>query len=414
MLELYESFEEAQKISHVGSWTYNVKIDKNIWSNEMYRLCNRELHLGPPSFEEYLTYVHPEDRYLFEKTFKKFKVYGHESDFEFRFLVNGQERWVSVRSRIIKRDEYGNIEIISGTLSDITERKIVEKKISSLNEQLIIAARRAGMAEVASSVLHNIGNVLNSLNVNASILLEKISNNKVKKIKNISELINAHKENLSSFIENDAKGKYIPEYLSSLAEYWDSEQKNYIQNLTTMNEHIQHVKEIIGRQQSLSVSIGLIQPVLLNELIEDAISIVIPNQQKSDIEIKKEFAILEETLVDKAVLLQILVNLIRNAKESLDESNKKNKKLLIKLTLKDSETASINVEDNGMGIAPDCLKKIFTFGFTTKGKGFGIGLHTSLLASRSMNGKLEVFNVGKDKGAIFELTFPYKAIQNSN
>lgn len=410
MQELYDAFDESQKIAHMGSWVYNVKSDKNIWSNEMYQLCNRDTALGPPSYNEFLSYIHPNDISILETALKK--IYHDEQDLsiEFRIMTNGQERWMRVECRVSTREDSGYVEVIAGTMTDITEKKLIDKKLSVLNDELMTAARRAGMAEVASSVLHNIGNVLNSLNVTASILLEKLVNGKINNIKKLSELINEHRENLGEFIKHDPKGKYIPEYLSSLAENWNNEQKNYVQYLTAMNEHIQHIKDIVSRQQSLSGSFGIIQPVMLSEIINDALSIAMPENEKFNVELKKEFMPLPNILIDKSVLLQILVNLIRNAIESLNESKKENKQLLIKLFLMDSTTVSISVEDNGTGILPENINKIFSHAFTTKPKGSGIGLHTSLLAARGMGGNLQVFNLGKNKGAIFVINFPYKTV----
>jgi signal transduction histidine kinase len=408
MQDLYDAFDAAQKIAQVGSWTYNLNNAMFTWSNEMYRLCTRDILLGPPSIKEFLSYVHTDDKHLFTKATQNIFYNGYSASIEFRIVVSGEERWMEAKYKILTKDDTALVELITGTLADINERKLVDEKIFKLHAQLMTAARRAGMAEVASSVLHNIGNVLNSLNVSASILLEKFENGKENNITKISDLINAHKEDLGEFITNDSKGKHIPEYLSCFATYWDNEQKDYIKLLTAMNEYIQHIKDIVTRQQSLSGSYGMIQPVHLDEVINDAILIAIPDNQKVNIEVLKEFQLLKETLVDKAVLLQILVNVLRNAMESLNESKKENKQIHIKLTLSNSTTVSISVEDNGTGVSSENVKNIFTYAFTTKERGFGIGLHTSLLAARGMGGDLKMFNLGKDKGAIFVLTFPYK------
>jgi PAS domain S-box-containing protein len=306
--------------------------------------------------------------------------------------------------------KHAGAEYLVGWFRDITERKLAAEKVADLNKQLLIAARQSGMAEVASSVLHNAGNVLNSVNVSATLITEQIKRSQLAGLRDLSALINAQSAHLSEFIETDPRGKQLPAFLAMLADYWESEQQSALTELDNLNRNIQHVKDIIATQQSLTGTSGFEEPVKLAHVIENALKIASASLEHNSISIKREYEDLPSTLVDKSKLLQILINLLQNAKDAIAARPPGLKTITIK-TVRKQNVFRVLIKDNGVGIQPGDLTRIFSFGFTTKATGHGIGLHYSALSAKGMGGSLTAFSAGSGEGATFALEIPYKEIE---
>jgi signal transduction histidine kinase len=178
-----------------------------------------------------------------------------------------------------------------------------------------------------------------------------------------------------------------------------------VQSLST---NIDHIKHIVSLQQSLAGTSGLIEEVSLAEVLEDAIRINSSSIARHRIEIIRQFQELPNIAVDKQKLLHILVNLISNAKYSLIESEQPEKRLVVRMGLSSQQHVRIDVEDNGVGIAPENMTRIFTYGFTTKKDGHGFGLHSASLAAKEMKWTLSAHSDGPGTGATFTLDLPFK------
>ena len=283
-------------------------------------------------------------------------------------------------------------------------------KKEALNEQLLRNARQAGMAEVAISVLHNVGNVLNSVNVSANLVAEKIEKSKLSLLNDLSALINQHKNNLGEFFTNDPKGQQIPDFITKLANHWQEERMIMNGEIQTLLKHLLHIKEIIAMQQNLSKKVQVEQITSIETAIDEAILICGIDQNKHGIVIEKHYEKIKPVIIDKVKLLQILVNLLHNAKEALMlQKNQPINKIFIRTGLVNKKQFFIEVSDNGPGITSANLAKIFTHGFTTKESGHGFGLHASALAAKDMGGgAMKVASAGVNKGAVFTLELPYR------
>ncbi|CEG57985.1 MHYT domain-containing protein [Legionella fallonii] len=280
----------------------------------------------------------------------------------------------------------------------------------SLNQQLLELARRSGMAEIARTILHNIGNILNSINVSVDLLSQKVTKSKLSDLVSVRDLLRAHQHDLNSFLVDDPKGSLLPQYIANLAHCWEKERDILLNECKTLVLNIQHVKEIIETQESLSRLPSLEQITTIESVVNEALKIVDFKIQQDGITLHKSYARLKPLLIDKVKLLQILVNLLTNAKESLMDSKKLPKLLDVKIKLAQhtKEKFVIEILDNGLGISPENLDLIFLHGFTTKKTKYGFGLHASILAAREMGGEIKVFSKGLGTGALFRLELPYK------
>lgn len=287
------------------------------------------------------------------------------------------------------------------------EMKNVTEKLEDAYKQLMDASRKAGMAEVAIDVLHNVGNALNSVNISATLVTEKMENSEVETLRKISDMLKAHPDDMIEFLTNDPKGSSIPEFVMELSDILIKEREDVLQHLSDVNGSVEHIKEIVRSQQSLSKVSSIEMAVSPSELIESSTRIVGRNFEQYDIKLTCDYTGIDKLVIDKNKVLQILTNLIKNSKEALIGSETDDKELWVKFS-KDQENVLIEVSDNGVGISKENLAKIFNHGFTTKSKGHGFGLHSAGLLAEEMGGNLIVESEGLGKGASFKMTLPFK------
>lgn len=292
--------------------------------------------------------------------------------------------------------------------SEIVEREQAELKLRSTHEKLVESSRHAGMAEVAAGVLHNVGNVLNSINVSTILISEKIAKSRMPNFVKIADIIDEHSDDIAAFFTEDPRGKHVPTYLIEMAKLLSSEQDEMSKEMDSLTKNIKHIKEIINTQQSYAKTSEVKTRTDIRELVENAIQIDLAGLKKRNIKVKCNFDDLEKVIVDKQRVLQILVNLISNSKYALDESDRKNKLLTIRCYKYDEDWLRIVVIDNGIGIARENLMNIFRHGFTTREDGHGFGLHSSALSAKQLGGQLIAESDGPDKGAEFTLEIPYQ------
>lgn len=277
---------------------------------------------------------------------------------------------------------------------------------SEAQNQMVEAARLAGKAEIASSVLHNVGNVLNSVNVSVSVLRDKTDYSKSSKLSKVIDLIEENSEDLNSYLTEDEKGKVLIPYLSQLSEVLISDNQLLQEEILSLEKGVEHIKEIVNVQQRYTKSVfGVEEEFSIRDLVNDAIAFNFDANIEDNITLINEAKINVSLSLDRHLLLQILVNLLSNAKFSVEESKVEEPIIHIKCTESDSSIV-LCVRDNGLGISEDVLVQMFSYGFTTKEEGHGFGLHSSANAAQEMGGDLSVKSEGLGFGAEFCLTLP--------
>jgi PAS domain S-box-containing protein len=301
--------------------------------------------------------------------------------------------------------EHGEVIGTFGISKNITAFKEAEAKVEELHKQLLQASRQAGMAEVATSVLHNVGNVLNSVNVSATLLLDNAKRSNVSYLGKAVALLNEHTADLALFLAHDPKGRQLPGYLTRVSEELNKEQERTITELESLRQNIEHIKEIVAMQQNYANVSGVVETVKVTELVEDALRMNAGALARHEIALVRDFSEAPVITVDKHKVLQVLVNVIRNAKYACDESGRKDKQIRLKVSRRD-QWVCIAVTDNGVGIAPENKTLIFNHGFTTRKDGHGFGLHSGALAASELGGTLTAHSDGVGRGATFTLELP--------
>ena len=313
--------------------------------------------------------------------------------------------WASV-TKVPIYDRLGQIAGIIGISRDITALKRAEDELQQKSKELIEASRAAGMAEVATGVLHNIGNVLNSVNVAATLVSDMVRRSKAVNLARLAAMLKEHGQNLSVFLTQDEKGKQIPSYLEQLGKHLADEQQTLLRELDGMRKSVDHIRDIVATQQGYAKVGGTVEPVIVADLVEMALRMQLTALTRHDVTVIRQFSPVPTVEAEKHKILQILNNLLRNAKQAMEANLDGKKQLTIRIAPNGQGGVSIQVLDNGLGIAPENVTRIFAHGFTTRQGGHGFGLHSAALAAKEMGGSLTVHSEGLGKGATFTLELP--------
>ena len=305
------------------------------------------------------------------------------------------------------RDKDGNIIGTFGISKDFTALKKAEVELEAAHQRLIETSRLAGMAEVATDVLHNVGNVLNSVNVSCSLAVDRVKASKAASLFKVSALLEENRGRLGEFLLHDPRGQQIPGFLAALAEHFTGEQSALLQELEQLRENIAHIKQIVAMQQSYAKVAGVTETVSAAQLVEDALHINGSALARHTVKVRREFEESPPIVTDKHRVLQILVNLMSNAKYALDDSGRPDRLMTLRIGGDGDGHVKIQVSDNGVGIPPENHTRIFGHGFTTRRNGHGFGLHSSALAVRELGGSIQAQSEGLGKGATFTLLLPH-------
>jgi two-component system NtrC family sensor kinase len=324
----------------------------------------------------------------------------------FLYAATNLFRSYSVINRINRKLEEANASL---------EQRVEERtrELSEAQSALVTSARQAGMAEIANNVLHNVGNVLNSVNVSAELVCGKIRQSKVQGLAKSVQLMNEHASDLGDFLTRDDKGKLLPSYLNKLAATLAAEQQSVLEELGSLTKSIDHIKDIVATQQSYAGATSIVEAVQIHDLLEDALRMNAGALARHQVTVIKEFSDVPTLPLDKPRLLQIMVNLICNAKDAMDGAGNRTHQIILRAGTEGPDSGRhlrIRVEDDGEGIAPENLTRLFVHGFTTRRNGHGFGLHSCALAAKEMGGSLTAYSDGPGKGAIFTLDIPIKRL----
>ncbi len=339
-------------------------------------------------------------RTAFEKGFHRFEWMHRKAD--------GEDFPVEVSLTPIT---YQGKAILHCLWRDLTERKQAQAERNRLQEKLLETSRLAGMAEVATGVLHNVGNVLNSVNVSAQVVADRVRTSRIAGLAKANALMDQHTEDLGTFITEDERGRHLPGYLHQLSDQLHGERDSVLEELGALMQNIEHIKEIVSMQQSYATKSGVTMQVSFADLVEDALKANDASLLRHEVELLREYEELPQVTTDKHKVLQILVNLISNAKHALIASDSTKKQITLRAGRSGEDRVIVEVQDNGVGIPTENQTRIFQHGFTTKKNGHGFGLHSSALAAKELGGSLTVHSDGPGHGATFSLTLPVKPTQ---
>jgi ligand-binding sensor domain-containing protein/signal transduction histidine kinase len=328
------------------------------------------------------------------------------------FLKRKQQAMQAAQDRLETEVQHRTAELRERTLSlekEIVERKRMQLEVERVHRKLLDASRAAGMAEVATGVLHNVGNALNSVTVSTALVTERTRNFRVALVGKTAALLKEHEGDLEHFLTSDPKGRQLPSFLTELSGHLAREQAAALEELRSLREHVERITEIVAMHQSYASPTGVTAVENIVELLEEALRMHEATLAEQGVTLLREFETsLPPIVVDRHKVLQIVLNLLSNAGHACADSRRDHRQVTVRLA-RTGERIQISVADNGIGIAPEDLSQIFHQGITTRKNGHGFGLHSGALAAREIGGELRAESAGPGQGATFILELPIEA-----
>ena len=418
MVEDITARKQAEEALRTNEERYRIVVEGSLQGISIVSFTHQRLFanqallkiFGYASMDEYLRHssmesIAPRERQRlqhYREALRRGEAQQTHYEFEAQ-RVDGTPLWLE---RIATRITWDGEAAVLSSVIDITARKQAEAERQRLQQKLIDASRQAGMAEMATGVLHNVGNVLNSINVSANLLVDQLRNSSVASLAKASALINDHAAALGAFVTEDVRGKHLPRFFNQLAHKLQSERESFRHELLSLLRNVRHIKEIVNVQQTYANTSGLREEINVGELVEDALKTIDASLLNHGIELVREVDHVPLLLTDQHKILQILINLLSNAKDAVLQSDRAERCLTLRVFQPTEAHIVVEMEDNGVGIAQNHMAHIFEHGFTTKKGGHGFGLHSSALAAKDLGGGLTVYSDGPGCGARFRLELP--------
>lgn len=397
----------ATRAAGISSWEMNVQSQATLWTeNEIESL--RAAGINTTANPDAITaMIHADDRTIRCDAVRNAVAEGRDvCAFRFRVVTPaGAIVHLQAHARIYCNERGEPVRIL-GVSWDVTEQVLQEERRRVLQAQLRDASREAGMAEIATGVLHNVGNVLNSLGVSAAMVQSRLRGSRVGNVKRMADLLSSQGDQAGRFLESDERGRELPGYLSQLGANLVSENEELRAEAAAISAHVGHIRNIVAAQQTYARRGGVTELVDIAELFDNAIAIHFASI--TDVTVRREYDSVAPLTLDRHKLIQILGNLLSNARHAL-KNHTEAKRLLVLRVLARTDSILIEVEDSGVGIGAEILQRLFEFGFTTKKDGHGFGLHTSSILAKELGGELTAHSDGPSRGARFSLRLPSSA-----
>jgi signal transduction histidine kinase len=298
------------------------------------------------------------------------------------------------------------ISLAAAQMFERMERQISDQAVQLRDTQLQLQseARRAGMAQIVTNVLHNVGNVLTSVNVSAHVLTTHVRHSPASRVGDLAQLMNEQAGQLETFFGAGGRGRLLPAYLRDLAQALGAEREQLLAELDRLCASVDHIKNVIAMQQSYAGAGRLLEPARISDVVDDALRIQEASMSRHSVQVLRDYAPVDVVPLDKTRVMQILVNLLENARQAMDEvEGERHMKLVVR---QEAGHLMVSVGDCGCGISAENLQRIFSHGFTTKVGGHGFGLHSCAIAAQELGGTLSAHSEGVGTGATFVLRLP--------
>lgn len=325
--------------------------------------------------------------------------------FSRQLVIPIEKAWAELEGRVADRTA-ALAKSVADLEAEIQERQRLEAQKDELHRKLVDTSRLAGMAELANGVLHNVGNVLNSVNTSSALLLEGLRKSKVDGLQRALQLIDQHRDDLGEFMTQSAQGQMLPKYLKQLSEHLSQERDALVSEAGDLSNRVEHMIEIVSRQQSYARVSGAVSTDRLSAIADEVLSMHQSSFEAGDIHVVKRFDFDEEITIDRSRAMQILMNLVANAKRAIRDQHEEGGTLELAVFRASEDRVGVMVKDDGVGISAEGLTKVFMHGFTTKSDGHGFGLHHSANAATEMGGRLWAESDGPGQGTSFFLELP--------
>ncbi len=373
------------------------------WSDAMWEIYGQDAATFRPSLESWLALVHPEDRARVQANVGGWGEARSAANLRYRIIrPDGTIRHLQSIASTTERQS-GSTERIAGITFDVTERAEAEQREHGQQQQLRASSHQAGMAEIAVSVLHSVGNVVNSLGIANATIRRGLKALRLEQLEQATTLIRANRATLASFLTEDERGRHLPDYLPSLSAHISSHVQSVQTELVMTDALLEHLRDIVSAQQVRAQVGSHREPLDLAELTDA--TLLVQGLESAHIEVVRHYEELPLVMTDRHKLTLILVNLLNNARDAVLASDTRPGRIVVHLA-RQADDAVIRIEDSGVGMSPDILSRLWRFGYTTKPNGQGFDLHNSANAAREIGATIAAHSDGPTKGSLFIVRLP--------
>ncbi len=401
-------FGVATRAANAGVWEYRANSGEIWWNDTMYTIYGCSAETFRPTMDVLLAMIHPDDLVLAQAAWTEAMQESNQLHVNFRIVrPDGSIAHVDQVATVVTDPDTLERRMV-GISIDVSERVEAEQRERRLQRQLREASHQAGMAEVATGVLHNVGNVLNSLGVASSTAQARLKSSQIERVAQVAGMLAQNRDRLAEFLTSDDRGKRMPDYLAALGTRLAADTGAVQQEFEAISGHVQYLRQIVQAQQSFARVGGACDEVDVAELVETALTL--KGQELNGAHVVRDIGGLPMVLTDRYKLLQIVVNYIGNACDALAANNPTAPRIAISARQLQDQL-EIAVEDSGAGIAPELLPRVWEFGFTTKTHGHGFGLHSAAVAAQQLGGTVSAQSAGVGLGARFSVTIPLRTAQ---
>jgi NO-binding membrane sensor protein with MHYT domain/signal transduction histidine kinase len=401
----------ATQAAGIVCWEYDVSSRCMLWTeNEIESL--RAAGVEPRKHPEVLiAMIHPDDASTVLSGIEAAVADGRDAcTVRVRVMTpDGTSIHLQAHARLFC-DERRQLKRLLGVTWDVSDQVRQEEFRLELQLQLRDVSRQAGMAEVATGVLHSVGNVLNSLGVAVALVQSGVRESRVGNVRRVARLLSDQGDEIGAFVSGDPRGREIPGYLTQLGDALVDENAKLYSRAQAIVTHVEHIAKIVAAQQTYARRGGITEQVDIAELVDHAIALNFA--ASTDVVISRQYASVPSLTLDRHKLIQILANFLSNARHALLDQTKGQRVLTARIQTPATGGLRIDIEDSGAGIDADTLGRLFKFGFTTKKDGHGFGLHASAILAKELGGEVTGKSDGPGRGACFTLYLPLTAAQS--
>ncbi|MFO0977190.1 MAG: CHASE4 domain-containing protein [Planctomycetaceae bacterium] len=311
---------------------------------------------------------------------------------------------LDARIRFRRNDEIGKL---AATFN------LMVARLADSRDKLQEAAHRAGMAEIASEVLHNVGNAVNSAGCSVEMLTERLESSRLPGLDMAIALLSEQAPRAAEFFAHDPRGPKLIHYLETLNGTLQREHGECLSELRRLTETVAHIRSVITSQQDHARKSDFRQKVGLQELLDETLHINEQLLTGTGIRVHIEAPELPLLRINRSRISQVLVNLQKNAILSMLSVPNKEHVLTVSVREEAENTLAISVTDTGTGMTSEVQSRLFQQGFTTRSTGSGLGLHYCANVIRDIGGQISAYSSGPGTGATFRITIPGAITQPS-
>ncbi|HEV3190902.1 MAG TPA: hybrid sensor histidine kinase/response regulator, partial [Polyangiaceae bacterium] len=279
-------------------------------------------------------------------------------------------------------------------------------ELQSAQNRMLKMAHLAGMTEIATGVLHNVGNVLNNVNISTTVIHDRLRRLRVDGVGKLAKTFAGQAGDLAEFLAKEGNSVRVGQYLTGLNAELAGDQQELLNEVGLLVDKVQHIRNIIAAEQRYARRMSFREHCDLHHLVDDVLLMHGHTMSRLAVEVRREFDEVPTGMLERSKLLQVLENLVKNALESMAVHDGPGRMLTVSIRRPNADRARIEVTDTGKGIDPADAERIFNFGFTTKDSGNGFGLHSAANTLAEMGGSIEAHSDGPGRGATFAIEFP--------